>query len=146
MWPKGRGSNWLARTVDISEDGPWNENDLIYYTHNTNIFSASLRFQTSHWGAFEDWYDMRCVYKKNINFLVTLKHKLCQLLLHKVHKMLFCTRWSNSHVPPTLCELDFKIIDNNWAVFFDLDTSQGRNTSMHTNSISWPWNRLVIPT
>lgn len=53
---------------------------------------------------------------------------LWQLLLYKLHKMLIWTRWSNSPMQ-LFSKLDFRIRDDNWAVFFDLDTSRGTKTS-----------------
>lgn len=158
MWPKGRGSNWLIQTVDIrQDDGLVNKNYLTSCTQSTDIFFfffTPCLLKTSHPGAVVNWWRCEmCVYMKDINFPVSLKtHRLCRLLKVKVQK----TGRSDSRVPLTLFKLDSGITDNNWAVFFDLDTSQGRNKLLQSsaktpqlqtpNSVSWPGNRLLIPT
>lgn len=67
---------------------------------------------------------MRCVCKIDIYVLVTLKQAdVVSSCYIKCQKMFFCTQRSDSQAPPTLWKLDFRIIDNNLAVFFDLDTA-----------------------
>lgn len=114
-------------------------------------FSGS---KPGRWGAFEDWLVMRCVCKKDINVLLSLKHTIsagsCYI---KCFFFFFspCTRRRNSRVPVALCKLDPGITDNNWAVFFWSGHIKGqkyitpaccKNTSTaDPDSVSWPCNK-----
>lgn len=119
-------------------------------------FSGS---KPGRWGAFEDWLVMRCMCKKDINVLLSLKHTISAGSCYIKCFFFFFPPVPDGGTPVYLW------LSANWTpesqiiiglFSFDLDTSRGRNTSLQpavktprprTQTLSHdPVIRLVIST